>query len=67
MVERGELRAGDLLYFGEVETKITHTGMYIGDGEFIHATANTTPVVQVSRLDADPWTTLLKRCRRLEP
>ena len=66
-IARTELAPGDLLYFGEVDTKITHTGMYIGEGEFIHATANTTPVVQVSRLDAEPWTSLLKRCRRLGP
>lgn len=60
-----DAQAGDLLYFGEVATKITHTGMAIGDGEFIHATANTVPVVQISRLDREPWATLLKACRRL--
>jgi cell wall-associated NlpC family hydrolase len=36
------LAPGDLLYFGSVrdgKKNITHTGMYIGDTEFIHATA----------------------------
>lgn len=63
-VAKDELQAGDLLYFGPSEAKITHTGMYIGGGEFIHATTHETPVVQISRL-ADPhWTRLLVACRR---
>ena len=36
------LAPGDLLYFGSArdgKKNITHTGMYIGDTEFIHATA----------------------------
>jgi SH3-like domain-containing protein len=36
------LAPGDLLYFGSVrdgKKSITHTGMYIGETEFIHATA----------------------------
>ncbi|MCD6346183.1 MAG: C40 family peptidase, partial [Bacteroidales bacterium] len=37
-----ELQAGDLLYFGrkaskEKSERITHVGMYIGDGKFIHS------------------------------
>jgi len=49
-VERDRLEPGDLVFFGESPQQITHTGMYIGDGEFIHATAWQRPVVQVSRL-----------------
>jgi cell wall-associated NlpC family hydrolase len=55
-VERGELQAGDLLFFGQ--ERISHVGMYIGAGEFIHATAHVTPVVQISRLDEPHWTEL---------
>lgn len=63
-VERPALRPGDLLYFGASEKKITHTAFYLGGGEFIHATTNTHPVIQISRLDDASWTDLLVACRR---
>ena len=63
-VDRKELQAGDLLFFGSSAWAITHTGMYIGDGEFIHDTTNGHPVVQISRLDDQPWTQLLVASRR---
>ena len=63
-VERSGLRIGDLLYFGTAADKITHTGFYIGEGQFIHASTHAQPVIQVSRLDDDPWTNLLVACRR---
>jgi hypothetical protein len=63
-VERSGLQPGDLLYFGASESKITHTGFYIGGGQFIHATTHDHPVIQISRLDDDPWTSLLVACRR---
>jgi cell wall-associated NlpC family hydrolase len=34
------LAPGDLLYFGSVRNRITHTGMFIGDTEFIHASGS---------------------------
>ena len=65
-VEGEEPVAGDLLYFGSAPEKITHTGMYIGDDQFIHATAHEKPVIQISRL-ADPhWSQLLVAIRRLK-
>lgn len=65
-ITQSELQTGDLLFFGPSPAKITHTGMYIGDGQFIHATANTRPVIQISEL-ADPyWTRLLVACRRVK-
>ena len=62
-VKREELKAGDLLYFGS-ENKITHTGMYIGEGMFIHDTTHGHPSVQISKLDDQPWTKLLIAARR---
>jgi len=66
VIERSDLEPGDLVFFGESAEKITHTGMYIGNGEFIHATAYRRPVVQVSRLGDPHWSELLVACRRLE-
>ena len=65
-IERKDLEAGDLLFFGSSPKEITHTGMYIGDGQFIHDTTHGHPVVQISRLDDQPWTQLLVACRRVK-
>ncbi len=65
-VERKDLQPGDLLFFGASAKSITHTGMYIGDGQFIQDTTNGRPVVKISRLDDDPWTRLLVACRRIK-
>jgi hypothetical protein len=65
-VERKDLQPGDLLFFGASLTKITHTGMYIGNGEFIHDTTNSHPGVQISKLDEVPWTKLLVAARRVK-
>ena len=32
------LQPGDLLFFGRTAQRVTHVGIYIGNGEFIHAT-----------------------------
>ena len=45
-----QLAPGDLVFF---EPDIGHVGMYIGNGEFIHA-PHTGTVVQISSL-SDPW------------
>ncbi len=65
-VKRDELKPGDLLFFGSSPDHITHTGMYIGNGEFIHATTHNHPVVQISRLDDQPWTRILVATRRVK-
>jgi cell wall-associated NlpC family hydrolase len=62
-VSREELQAGDLLYFGSSIEKIGHTGMYLGGGEFIHATTSGRPVVQISRLEGG-WAKALVAMRR---
>jgi len=63
-VERKDLQPGDLLFFGERPDHITHTGMYIGNGQFIHDTTHDHPGVQISVVDDKPWTTLLVAARR---
>jgi len=40
-IEVQDLQSGDRLYFyNRARTKIGHTGIYIGNGEFIHASSN---------------------------
>jgi cell wall-associated NlpC family hydrolase len=65
-VDRNDLRPGDLLFFGSSAKQITHTGVYIGDGQFIHDTSYGHPGVQISRLDDQPWTRLLVTCKRVK-
>lgn len=53
-IGRGEedLRAGDILTFAERGTRVTHVGLYMGDGRFIHSASRG---VQISTLgENDP-------------
>lgn len=63
-VGRVELRAGDLLYFGSPDKKINHTGMYLGNGEFINATRHLKPVVQICKLSDPHWSKAFITARR---
>jgi hypothetical protein len=63
-----QLQPGDLLFFGDKKPegtqKVTHVGIYLGGGRFIHATTRERPVVHESTL-ADPhWTAALIGARR---
>ena len=62
-VDRGQLQPGDLVYFGQ--SKVTHTGMYLGDGQFISATTHDHPEIQVSDIKDPYWSTLLISARRI--
>lgn len=65
-VKEADLQPGDLLYFGSSDKKITHTGMYIGDGSFINATTNQRPMVQIGNLAEPHWMKLFVAARRAE-
>lgn len=47
-----EATEGDLLFFRDQE-KLSHVGIYLGDGEFVHAPSSG-DTVRVARLDS-PW------------
>jgi SH3-like domain-containing protein len=65
-IDRKDLQPGDLLFFGSSPSRITHTGMYVGQGEFIHDTTHDHPGVQISHLDDMPCTKLLVAARRVK-
>jgi cell wall-associated NlpC family hydrolase len=62
-VERDGLEPGDLLFFGV--KKVTHVGMYVGDGRFISATTYQTPVVREDSLDDPYWAPQFRGARRM--
>ncbi len=49
-VEKSSLQAGDLVFFNTTGRGISHVGIYIGDGNFIHASSGQKKVV-ISNLD----------------
>ncbi len=51
-VNKADLKPGDLVFFNTQGTGISHVGMYIGDGQFIHA-PTTGRTVCITRLDSD--------------
>lgn len=61
-VERKDLQAGDLIFFGR--ERITHVGLCLGAPHFIHATSYQVPVVQISSLEEPHWTELFWGARR---
>jgi cell wall-associated NlpC family hydrolase len=61
-----DLQPGDLLFFGRDPAHITHTGMFLGKGTFIHDTPRDHPGVQVSELSDPYWAKLLVAMRRLK-
>ncbi|MBD3222070.1 hydrolase Nlp/P60 [bacterium] len=63
-VDRGSLVPGDLLFFAMGGSGVSHVGVYVGDGDFVHAPSSGRPV----RTDSlrDPfWRARWRDARRL--
>jgi cell wall-associated NlpC family hydrolase len=55
-VSMSDVEAGDLIFFGKSEQKISHVGMYLGNGQFIHSTVRECqPWIRVSNLSDFEW------------
>ncbi len=51
-----ELQPGDLIFFGKNKDKITHVGMYTGNGKFVHANVRQLQgKISISSLGDDLW------------
>jgi murein DD-endopeptidase len=59
-----ELRRGDLVFFDQEGKKNSHVGIYVGDGEFVHAPSSGKRVRR-DRLDAPYWSKHISEARRL--
>ena len=63
-VSKSELQPADLLLFSKDGTRVTHVGLYIGEGKFIHASTSTTGVI-ISDLNSTYYTTHYFAARRV--
>lgn len=61
-IRRGDLRAGDLLFF-RIDGKMSHVGLYLGGGRFIHA-PQSGRTVSVTSLDTPFYRAALIRTGR---
>jgi len=63
-VERSALTAGDLVFFSRKGRTVSHVGIYLGNGRFVHA-PRTGRDVTISRLNAGYWHQRFLRARRV--
>lgn len=66
-VSKSNLQPGDLVFFKDYQTMngIGHCGIYIGDGNFIHASSGTGYCVKISTLLSGSYNTRYETARRL--
>lgn len=66
-VAKEDLKPGDLVFFKDYETMngIGHCGIYIGDGNFIHASSGTGYCVKISTLLSGSYLKRYETARRL--
>ncbi|MGE3959638.1 MAG: NlpC/P60 family protein [Vicinamibacterales bacterium] len=68
-VKRADLQPGDIILYEAVGIgrliDRRHAGMYIGNGEFVHAVKGA--AVTISRLDEERWRKAYRAARRIEP
>jgi cell wall-associated NlpC family hydrolase len=53
-VDRGQLSSGDLVFFHRRGRVVSHVGIYVGEGRFVHA-PNEGGTVRLDRLDDTYW------------
>ncbi|WP_288968942.1 C40 family peptidase [uncultured Thermomonas sp.] len=62
-IDPARLASGDLVFFGDAGT-VSHVGIYVGDGRFVHAPSSG-GTVRLDRLDGSWWQTHYSGARRL--
>ena len=63
-VSADSLQAGDLVFFSTYRPGISHVGMYLGEGKFIHA-ANSRRDVRIDTLTGGYYSNRMKAARRI--
>lgn len=63
-IKRGEMVPGDLVFFGRSAGRISHVGMYVGNGRIIHASSSRGVIV--SNLEETYYVKNFRHCGRVE-
>lgn len=63
-VAKSDLIPGDLVFFGYSAYNVTHVGMYVGNGQFIHASSGAGKVV-ITDLSQDYYTRMYVGAKRI--
>lgn len=61
---RNALRTGDLVFFDTAGRGVSHVGLYVGEGRFVHA-PNQGGYVRLDRLDDPYWKPRYRGARRI--
>ena len=65
-IEQSELQAGDLVFFNTMRFPFSHVGIFIGNGQFVHA-PSTGSTVRVESMNLAYWQNRFNGARRLLP
>lgn len=65
-VQKGELEPGDVVFFATYRPSISHVGIYVGDGKFVHA-ANRRKGCRVDTLNSGYYAKRYRGARRYTP
>lgn len=63
-VARHNLQPGDLIFFAS-RGRVNHTGIYIGDDNFIHSSSSRSGGVRVDKLSSNYWNTRYLSAKRV--
>ena len=64
VVDRQELKAGDLVFFNTMRQAFSHVGIYLGDNRFLHA-PRTGAEVRVESMENSYWVQRYNGARRI--
>lgn len=64
-VDRNGMKPGDLVFFHTVTPGISHCGMYVGNGKFVHASSRRSGGVRVDSLDGGYYSKAFRGARRM--
>ena len=65
-VKRSELQPGDLVFYNTRNRPFSHVGIYLGNGNFVHA-PRPGQRVRVESIDTSYWRARFNGARRLDP
>ena len=64
-IEKSDLRPGDLVFFNTMRRTFSHVGIYVGEGNFIHA-PRSGATVRVESMQTPYWSRRFDGARRVE-